>query len=267
MATARASASIMALGLDPRFDLTHAYWLVAGTAGANPAVASLGSVAWARYVVDGDLGQEVDARDMPRDWPTGMLPNDRMTPFALPAPPALSDSGNNAYALNRALVDWAYARTRDIQLSDTPALTKARAPYAGPGADAPKVIEGDALISARFWYGDHMNAWAASWVPYWTGGKGVFAMSAEEDTGIMQAMTFLQRGGRARADRVLVLRSGSDYVAAPPGESAAHFIARETKEGLPADPEALDGLYRVGAPIVRALADDWVHTRNHVPGG
>src|SRR5437868_4924321 len=28
MATARASASIVALGLDPRFDLSHAYWIV-----------------------------------------------------------------------------------------------------------------------------------------------------------------------------------------------------------------------------------------------
>ena len=27
--TAHAAASIMALGLDPRFDLTHAYWLIA----------------------------------------------------------------------------------------------------------------------------------------------------------------------------------------------------------------------------------------------
>src|SRR5580692_3049674 len=31
--TARAAASIMALGMDPRFDLGKAYWLVAGIAG------------------------------------------------------------------------------------------------------------------------------------------------------------------------------------------------------------------------------------------
>ena len=29
VATARATATVMALGLDPRFDLSHAYWLVA----------------------------------------------------------------------------------------------------------------------------------------------------------------------------------------------------------------------------------------------
>src|SRR5215831_21020329 len=35
--TAKAAASIMALGLDPRFDLTKAYWIVAGIGGGDPA--------------------------------------------------------------------------------------------------------------------------------------------------------------------------------------------------------------------------------------
>ena len=46
--TAHAAATIMALGLDPRFDLSHAYWLVAGIAGGCPDRVSLGSAAWAR---------------------------------------------------------------------------------------------------------------------------------------------------------------------------------------------------------------------------
>ena len=63
--TARAAASIMALGMDPRFDLTKAYWLVAGIAGVDPADATLGSAAWAEYVVDADLAHEIDAREIP----------------------------------------------------------------------------------------------------------------------------------------------------------------------------------------------------------
>ncbi len=266
MATARASASTMALGLDPRFDLRHAYWVLAGTAGVNPKVASAGSTAWERFVVDGDLGQEIDARDIPADWPTGMIPNGRLHPYELPAPAAHTDDGNTAYALNPALADWAYARTRDIHIPDDQALAKARAPYAGPGARPPFVLEGDGLMSARFWYGDHMTAWAEQWVPYWTGGKGVFAMSAEEDTGVMQALSLLAKAGKVRLDRVLMLRAGSDYVAAPPGLSAAEFIAREAKEGLPANRQALEALYQVASPVVRALADDWAHTREVVPG-
>jgi purine nucleoside permease len=60
--TAKSAATSMPVGMDPRFDLTKAYWLVAGIAGINPTRGSLGSAAWAEWVVDGDLAREIDAR-------------------------------------------------------------------------------------------------------------------------------------------------------------------------------------------------------------
>ena len=68
MGTAKAATAIMALGLDPRFDLTHAYWLVAGIAGFDPADASIGSAAWATWLIDGDLAHQIDAREIPDTW-------------------------------------------------------------------------------------------------------------------------------------------------------------------------------------------------------
>jgi purine nucleoside permease len=264
-ATARAAASIMALGTDPRFDLSHAYWIVTGTAGVDPKIASAGSAAWARWVVDGDLAQELDARDMPADWSTGFVPYGRTAPYQGPAPPAHSEAANVAYALNHRLADWAFARTREIALPDDALLARLRAPYAGAAARKPFVLEGEGLMSARTWYGDHFNDWAERWVTYWTGGQGVFAMSAEEDTGIMQALTFLAQDGRVKLDRVLILRSASDYTVGPPGMSAAAFLAKEAQEGFPATPEALDALYAVAAPVARTLSADWAHTRDTVP--
>jgi purine nucleoside permease len=266
-ATARAAASIMALGLDPRFDLSHAYWIVAGTAGVDPNVASAGSAAWSRWVIDGDLSQELDARDIPPDWSTGIVPNGRVRPFEQPAPPGDTDAGHVVYALNRDLVDWAYNRTKGIKLPDNPNLARLRSAYTGPGAQPPFVLEGEGLMSARFWYGDHLTAWAEQWVPYYTGGQGVFAMSAEEDTGILQALTFLSQDHRVRLDRVLVLRAASDYAVAPPGMTGAAFLAKEASGGLPANPEALDALYAVAAPVARALEEDWEHTKDMTPGG
>src|SRR5262252_431162 len=72
--TARAAASVMALGLDPRFDLSKAYWLVAGIGGGDPHDVSLGSAVWADHVIDGDLAFEIDAREIPPDWSTGYVP-------------------------------------------------------------------------------------------------------------------------------------------------------------------------------------------------
>src|SRR5579859_5138620 len=52
--TAKAAASVMAVGLDPRFDLSKAYWIVAGIGGGDPEDVSLGSAVWADHVIDGD---------------------------------------------------------------------------------------------------------------------------------------------------------------------------------------------------------------------
>lgn len=265
MATARAAAAVTALGTDPRFDLTHAYWIVAGTAGVDPKVASAGSAAWSRYVVDGDLMQELDPRDAPADWPTGAVPNGKTRPYETPRPPVFNDDGNMAYALDRKLVDWAYEISKGVALLDDAPTRALRASYAGPGGQPPFVLEGDGLMSARFWYGEKMNDWARRWVDYWTDGKGVFAMSAEEDAGIMQALTFLAAGKKVDLDRVLVLRAASDYTLPPPGLSAAAFLEQENTKGFPGTPAALENLYRVAAPVARALATDWAHTRDAIP--
>src|SRR6202163_4143449 len=98
--TAKAAASVMALGLDPRFDLSKAYWIVAGIGGGDPVDGSLGSAGWGDSVVDGDLAFEVDARQIPESWSTGYVPLRKGTPYEQPA----SDFYGEAYALNPGLV-------------------------------------------------------------------------------------------------------------------------------------------------------------------
>src|SRR5271165_1887079 len=101
--TAKAAASVMALGLDPRFDLSKAYWIVAGIGGGDPADVSLGSAVWAEHVIDGDLAYEIDARQIPSTWSTGFVPLRRGNPYELPV-----DNGyGESYTLNQSLADWA----------------------------------------------------------------------------------------------------------------------------------------------------------------
>jgi purine nucleoside permease len=105
--TARAAASIMALGLDPRFDFGKAYWLIAGIAGADPEDASLGSAVWAEWVVDGDLAYEIDAREIPPQWTTGYVPLNKKVPYEQPPNEirearGLAGVGSGAGALHRS---------------------------------------------------------------------------------------------------------------------------------------------------------------------
>lgn len=68
-----AAASITALTFSPLFDLRKTYFMVAGIAGINPKIATLGSVTFARYAVQVGLQYEFDAREIPSNFTTGYL--------------------------------------------------------------------------------------------------------------------------------------------------------------------------------------------------
>jgi purine nucleoside permease len=222
--TAHAAATIMALGLDPRFDFSHAYWLIAGIAGGSPDRASLGSAVWARYVVDGDLGYEIDAREMPPDWSTGYLPLRKTRPFDPPAAPL----DGQVYRLNADLTEWAFELTGSTPLADTDSLRQIRANFDGINAQKPPFVSmGDELSSSTYWHGKLFDAWAAEWVPYFTGGKGIFATTAMEDTGTLQSLQNLAAAGRVDFQRVLILRTVSNFDRQPRGVSAADSLASQ----------------------------------------
>src|ERR1700733_3919373 len=135
--TARATATIMALGLDPRFDLTHAYFLVAGIGGIDPQIGSLASAVWSDYIVDGDLAHEIDAREIPQAtpaerklWTTGYVPLGKSTPYEQPRTARFGDDGT-VYHLNPTLVLWAFNLTRDTPLPDTPQIAERRQQFEG----------------------------------------------------------------------------------------------------------------------------------------
>src|SRR5215469_4353939 len=186
--TAHAASTIMAVGLDPRFDLSHAYWIVAGISGGCPDRISLGSAAWARWVVDADLSYEIDAREIPTDWPTGYLPLRKKLPYEEPAEPL----DGQAYALNASLVTWAYNLTRNIDLGDSEKLKEIRSHFEGAAAQRPPFVTlGDEISSSTYWHGKLLDAWATRWMQYFTHGKGEFATTAMEDTGTLQSLEFL----------------------------------------------------------------------------
>ena len=186
MGTSRSASAVMALGLDPRFDFSKSYWLVAGISGGDPENVSLGSAVWAEYLVDGDYGHEIDAREIPEDWPTGYFPLFSKGPYDPNQPGTQSE----VFRLNPGLTEWAYQTTKGVILDDNPAIKSARKGYKNfPAALlSPSVMKGDHLAAMTFWHGKILNQWANDWVKYWTKGKGEFVTSAMEDTGSYQSL-------------------------------------------------------------------------------
>jgi purine nucleoside permease len=260
--TAHAAATIMAVGLDPRFDFSHAYWIIAGIAGGSPDRISLGSAAWARWVVDGDLGYEIDAREIPPEWTTGYLPLRRTKPFEMPAEPL----EGQVYTLNASLAEWAFERSRATPLDDSDKLKESRSHFDGQAAQrAPFVTLGDEISASTYWHGKLMDAWAAQWVQYFTGGKGVFATAAMEDTGTLQSLTYLARAGRVDMNRVMVLRTVSNYDRQPRGLSAAESLAQQRVGAYAAYLPSLEAAYRVGHAVVNELLTHWAQYERAIP--
>jgi purine nucleoside permease len=252
--TAHAAATIMALGLDPRFDLSHAYWIVAGIAGGSPDRVSLGSAVWARWVVDGDLGYEIDAREIPPDWTTGYVPLRKSRPFEAPAAPL----EGQVYALNKGLAEWAFDLTRATPLADSERLKEIRSSFDGAAAQRPPFVTmGDELSSSTYWHGKLFDAWAAEWVPYFTNGRGEFATTAMEDTGTLQSLQFLANAGKVDWHRILVLRAVSNFDRQPRGMTAAQSLATQRIGKYGAYLPSLEAAYTVGHTVVSELIAHW----------
>jgi purine nucleoside permease len=261
--TAKAAASVMALGLDPRFDCTKAYWVVAGIGGGDPADVSLGSAVWAEHVIDGDLAYEIDAREIPKNWSTGYVPLRKRSPYE---EPPQNDSGQ-MYTLNDQLVSWALNLTKSVNLRDSEHLREFRTRFAGfPNAQKPPfVTKGDLMSSSTFWHGAKMNEWANAWTRYYTDGKGNYMVSAMEDTGTLQALTFLSAAGRADLRRVLVLRTVSNYDREAPGIDAAQSLRDLSSGNYSAYTPALEAAETVGDVVVRDIVEHWADRDIAIP--
>jgi purine nucleoside permease len=257
-----ATASMMALGLDPRFDLTHAYILINGIGGVDPQIASIGSAAWANFVVN-DIAREIDPREAPADWPYGIFPSGALRP-APDAVPNTTWTRSNLYTLNPKLTAWAFAQTKDLNLGDDPTVAAFRAGFTNyPNARRPPfVLIGDTFASDYYWHGKIMTQYARDWVRLYTGGKGVFATTEMEDAGFMNAIERLSAMHRVDTNRVMDLRTASNYSEQRPGHTAVESVtAPYIGSRL-----ALEAAYLCGSTVLHNILAHWDTTYAHIPG-
>jgi purine nucleoside permease len=267
------AVNIMALGLDPKFDLSKSYWLFNGIAGAAPQSGSVGDVVWTDFVINGGVAHQIDAREMPADWPTGYFAAGKQRPYQQPRVPSgtpedvrtwptgrfTHNAARNVIALNRELAAWAYQFTRSTVLADNAAMQAARAAYVGyPAAlRPPQVRVGATFSSETFWFGKLMNQWARDWTAYMTDGVAAYATTETNDSGSMVAVSALASAGRIDADRVLLLRGASNFDMQPPNVTALqHFLGDGPGQYAGYLP-TLRSIYQVGSPVVRELVTNW----------
>ena len=88
-----------------------------------------------------------------------------------------------------------------------------------------------------------------------------------EDTGTLQALTWLARAGKVDRDRVMVLRAASNFDSQRPGVTAPESLAEQKIGSYSAYIPSLEAAYRAGSKAVRELVANWQSYRNKPPEG
>ncbi|KAF7362776.1 Purine nucleoside permease [Mycena venus] len=101
----------------PAFDLRTTYFLIAGIAGVNPKVTTIGSVTFARYAVQVVLQFKINACKIPANFPTGYFPQGTTAPGQYPR----SLYGTEVFKMNEKLWQLAFqlAKMAEPQFNDT----------------------------------------------------------------------------------------------------------------------------------------------------
>jgi purine nucleoside permease len=90
-------------------------------------------------------------------------------------------------------------------------------------------------------------------------------VAAMEDSGTLQSLTFLAQAGRVDLNRVLVLRTISNFDREPPGEAPADTLAKMAQGNYPAFLPSVEAAERVGDKVVRDIVEHWTERDANLP--
>ncbi len=179
-----AAASITALVVSDKFDLRTTYFMIAGIAGINPKLGTLGSVALSRFAVQVALQYEFDAREMPANFTTGYLAYGTYLPNEYPT----TIYGTEVFEVNEALRDIAFEFASKANMSNDPIASEYRAKYGAAGeiyamaTEPPSVIKCDSATSDVYYSGTLLSEAFENVTTVWTNGSGAYCMTARRTT-------------------------------------------------------------------------------------
>ncbi|KAI5362321.1 Putative purine nucleoside permease [Septoria linicola] len=255
-----AAASATALWLSTAFDLTSTYFLIAGIGGVSPHIATTGSINLARYAVQFDLQYEFDRSQVPSNWTSGYVPQDAKLPDA----PAIASNypgsiyGTEVFELNNNLKLRAVELARRATLNDTQAAQIYRSKYGySPAQDPPTVVECDSGTSNTYWSGSVLGEAFSAYTKLLTNGSGEYCNSQQEDNATLEALLRGHLAGKLDFERIILLRTASDFDRAPPGETETEHLLEAEQEGFGI---AIENIYRAGIEIVKDVVEQWNST-------
>ncbi|KAJ3820578.1 purine nucleoside permease-like protein [Lentinula raphanica] len=253
-----AASTMSALAFSSLFDLTTTYFLIAGIAGVNPKVATIGDVTFARYAVQVALQYEFDAREIPVSFNTGYVPQGATAPDQYPT----SIYGTEVFEVNTALRTLAVAFAKNATLNDTEATQEMRNLYGtnsafGPGGSSgPSVRECDTATSDVYFSGTLLSEAFENTTTLFTNGTGVYCTTQQEDNATLEVLMRATLANLTDFSRIIIMRTASDFDRPYDGESAADNLFGDTPGYHP----AVKNIYLAGVRVVEGIVTGWGET-------
>lgn len=251
-----AAATMTAVVLSDKFDLTSTYFMIGGIAGVSPEWSTLGGVALSRYAVQVALQYEFDAREMPANFTTGYVGYGTLEPDVMPE----TWYGTEVFEVNEDLRQAAYKLASRANLSDNAVAAEYRDRYAAAGAihmaatQAPSVVLCDSATSDVYYSGALLAEAFDNTTTLWTNGSGHYCMSAQEDNATLEVLLRMAIEGLVDFGRIIVMRTGSDFDRPPPGVTAFEHLLINDQNGFEI---AVENIYYAGVEIAKGVLSEW----------
>jgi purine nucleoside permease len=168
------------------------------------------------------------------------------------------------YQLNEALLQKILSLTSKVDLTgnDNATAQTYRARYAEAKAKAPpSVIQCDTMAGDTWFHGFELRERATAWTTLWTGDKGTYCTTQQEDNAAYMALSRWAISGLVDLNRVAMLRTASNFDRPYPGQSAWHSLCSCGPGGSSGGFEpSIRNLWAAAAPFIKdvvAHSDDW----------
>lgn len=249
-----AAATITAVVLSNKFDLTSTYFMIGGIAGVSPEWSTLGGVALSRYAVQVAQQYEFDAREMPENFTTGYVGYGTLAPDVFPE----TWYGTEVFEVNEDLRQAAFQLASKAILSDNALAAEYRDLYSSEAHVAatqpPSVVLCDSATSDVYYSGNLLAEAFDNTTTLWTNGSGHYCMTAQEDNATLEVLLRMAIEGLVDFGRIIVMRTGSDFDRPPPGVTAYEHLLINDQNGFEI---AVENIYYAGVEIVKGVLGEW----------
>ena len=250
MGFANAAASTAAVALSDKLDLSKTYFIIAGIAGIDPSKGTLGSAAWADYVIDGGLFHRMATSEAPAEWKSTVVE----LGAGVPGEKQAWGAGTEVFEMNKPLLEAALAASRNVTLADGETATAYRALYSQPAAkDKPGVTSCTTISADTYWHGAGVATELAAHAKVLTDGKADYCTSQMEDNATLTALSRAADAGRLDFGRIAVLRTASNFDRPHDGQSTAESLAAKSGGFGPATQNA----FLVGNALAEDIIAHW----------